>query len=145
MRWTEIARKLLALAEVIHRWLGAVSEMEPERKARVANYAEAIADTLARTAQALNDLESGKSNRKTHRKAIRELARVSGYVATIVDVLEHQLDGRRLAGVKKRLETLDYGQIGDFDMDAPKARKLRIERLYAAEGYFRALSDGLRV
>ncbi|MCH9806341.1 MAG: hypothetical protein K0U74_01290 [Alphaproteobacteria bacterium] len=145
MRWADVAKKVLALAEVVHRWLAAVSKLEPERKARVARYADAIADTLARTAELLGELEAGKIDPKTHRQAIRELARVRGYVATIVDVLEHQLDGRRLAGVKRRLETLDCGQVGEFDEAAPGAQNPRIERLYAAEGYFRALSDGLRV
>ena len=145
MQWAEVAKKLLALAEVVHRWLGAVSELEPGRKARVAKYAEAIADTLARTAEALSELDNGPIDPKTARKAIRELGRIRGYVATIVDVLEHQLDGRRLAGVKKRLESLDCGSFDDFAENAPSAHRRRIERLYAAEGYFRALSDGLRV
>ncbi len=95
MRWTELAKKILALAQVVHRWLGALSKLEPERRARVARYAEAIADTLARAADALSELECNAGNAttdpKARRAAIRELGRVHGYVATIVEVLQHRL------------------------------------------------------
>lgn len=149
MRWAQVARKILQLAEAIHRWLGALSELEPERKNRVADYAEKIANTLKRSADALTAIEQSSTTTppdpKARRKAIRELARLHGYVSTIVDVLDRQLDGRRLAGVKKRLETLDSGALEDARGDLLETRKLRIEKLYAAEGYFRALADGLRV
>lgn len=66
MRWTKLAQNTLALAQVVHRWLGAQSKkLEPERKARVARYAEAIADTLARAANALAELECGTGDPKT--------------------------------------------------------------------------------
>lgn len=57
MRGIELAKNILALAEVVHRWLGALSQLEPERKARVARCAEAIADTLARAADALSQID----------------------------------------------------------------------------------------
>ncbi len=146
MRWTERAQKILALAQVVHRWLGALSKLEPERRARVARYAEAIADTLARAADALAELEcNATSVPKARRAAIHELGRVHGYVATIVEVLQHRLDGRRLAGVKRRLESLDRGSLHELSKDHPASGKLRVEHLYASEGYFRALSDSLRV
>lgn len=149
MEWTQLTRKILELAETVHRWLTALSGLEPERKNRIAGYAEKIADTLARAADALsaseNQKNSGKSALKHRRTAIRELGRINGYVATIVTVLDGQLDGRRLAGVKKRLETLDSGALDAPYAGSSKARRLRIEKLYAAEGYFRALADGLRV
>ncbi len=155
MRWADVARKLLSLAEVIHRWIDAMSEIEPERRQRIAAYAEAIADTLARAADALLQIQSvqGASSgsyttpaiRTARRAASRELGRIHGYVATMVDVLEHRLDGRRLAGVKRRLETLDHGALSGLTRQQPDADQLRIEDLYAAEGYFRALSDGMRV
>jgi acyl-CoA reductase-like NAD-dependent aldehyde dehydrogenase len=146
MRWTELAKKILALAQVVHRWLGALSKLEPERRARVARYAEAIADTLARAADALAELEcSATTDPRARRAAIRELGRVHGYVATIVEVLQHRLDGRRLAGVKRRLECLDRGSLHELSEDHPTSGKLRVDHLYAAEGYFRALSDSLRV
>lgn len=149
MRWAQVARKILQLAEAIHRWLGALSNLEPERKKRIADYAEKIAETLARSADALAEIDHDPSgisaDPRARHKAIRELARLHGYVSTIVDVLNQQLDGRRLAGVKKRLETLDSGALEDARGDLLETRKLRIEKLYAAEGYFRALADGLRV
>ncbi len=46
MRGIELAKKILALADVVYRWLGALSQLEPERKARVARGAKAIADTI---------------------------------------------------------------------------------------------------
>ncbi|MBU1211709.1 MAG: hypothetical protein KJ587_10610 [Alphaproteobacteria bacterium] len=148
MRWAELARKLLSLAEVIHRWIDALSDIEPERRLRIADYAEAIADTLARAADALSAIEAGgpaPSVTAARRSASRELGRIHGYVATMVDVLEHRLDGRRLAGVKRRLESLDRGALSGLARQRPDADRLRIDDLYAAEGYFRALSDGLRV
>lgn len=155
MRWADLARKLLSLAEVIHRWIDALSEIEPERRQRIAAYAEAIADTLARAADALTLITSSDTSGETpegrqkmtsaRRAASRELGRIHGYVATMVDVLEHRLDGRRLAGVKRRLESLDSGALSGLAREKPDADQLRIDDLYAAEGYFRALSDGLRV
>ena len=149
MRWAQLAKKILALAQVVHRWLGTLSKLEPERKLRVAGYAEAIADTLARTAEALTELEcdggDAATRRRARRAAVRELGRLHGYVATIVEVLQHRLDGRRLAGVKRRLETLDRGSLLELDEHHTLSSKLRVDHLYAAEGYFRALSDSLRV
>lgn len=155
MQWADVARKLLSLAEVIHCWFDAMSEIEPERRQRIATYAEAIADTLARAADALSHIQSvaGASNaantapamRTARRAASCELGRIHGYVATMVDVLEHRLDGRRLAGVKRRLESLDQGALSGLARQKPDASQLLIDDLYAAEGYFRALSDGLRV
>lgn len=151
MRWAEVARKLLGLAEVVHRWIDALSDIEPERRQRIACYSEAIADTLGRAANALSEIQSGASGqsastvRAARRAASRELGRIHGYVATMVDVLEHRLDGRRLAGVKRRLESLDRGALSGLARQQPDADQLRIDDLYAAEGYFRALSDGLRV
>jgi hypothetical protein len=149
MRWAEVARRILRLAEVIHRWIGALSLLEPERRERVATYAEAIADTLSRAADVLAEIDpSGTPSSldpKTRRTAIRELGRIHGYVSTMVNVLDHRLDGRRLGGVKKRLEKLDRGALRALIEEAPVAHQLRVDDLYAAEGYFRALSDGLRV
>lgn len=79
------------------------------------------------------------------RTAIREFGRFHGYVTTIVAVLQHRLDGRRLAGVKKRLESLDQGPLRALSEDEPASSELRIDHLYAAEGYLRALNDSLRV
>jgi hypothetical protein len=70
---------------------------------------------------------------------VRELGRITGYLETLVGVLQHHLDGRKLAGVKRRLEQLGPGRGG-----LRAAHGLRIDRLLAAEGYFRALADSLR-
>jgi hypothetical protein len=54
----------------------------------------------------------------------------------------YHVDGRKLAGVKRRLE-----QLGSREPPlsaAAGACARRIERLVEAEGYFRALADGLR-
>lgn len=142
MRYGEYTKNILDLALTLHRWLGDIAGIEPERQRRVADYAEAIADTLARAAENLGKLEGHPGDHATRRRAIRELGRIRGYIETIVDVLKHRLDGRKLAGVKRRLETIGAGEWRDSE--ALVASSPRIDRLAAAEGYFRALADGLR-
>lgn len=145
MSLTPYTKKLLALAETVYRWLGALTALDPERRARVAKYADAIADTLARAIEAHAKLEEHPGNKAAQRAVSRELARIAGYVETIVSVLEHQLDGRKLAGVKRRLEQLAPPPSATATASStPQMMKSRMERLISAEGYFRALSDGLR-
>jgi hypothetical protein len=56
-------------------------------------------------------------------------------------VLEHHLDGRKLAGVKRRLERLDaHAPCSDW---VRSLSERHIDRLTAAEDCFRALADGL--
>jgi hypothetical protein len=155
--------KLLGLAQTLHRWLGVLVGLDRENRERVAGYAEAVAATLARAANALIKLEdantgpqpekiSAKDMAQARAEAHRELGRITGYVETIVAVLEQHLDGRKIAGVKRRLDQLDIERLtvvltGDEQpvSPAPKiAHSLRAGRLLAAEGYFRALADGLR-
>jgi hypothetical protein len=143
--------KLLALAETLHCWLAALSGLDRTNRERIADYAEAIAATLARAASALARLEKSPESLIFRADALRELGRISGYVETIVAVLEHHLDGRKIAGVKRRLEHLDVERLADgiaadpreARVDAPQI-KARCEQLLAAEGYLRALADGLR-
>jgi len=142
MRLSDYTKSILELALTLHRWLGDIAGMEPERQERVADYAAAIADTLSRAADYLAKLEREPQDRAARRQAIRELGRICGYIETIVDVLKHRLDGRKLAGVKRRLETIGAGDWRDHE--ANEAYSLRIDRLADAEGYFRALADGLR-
>lgn len=142
MRICDYTKSILLLAVTLHRWLGDIAGMEPARQQRVADYATAIADTLARAAENLGNLERHPGNVAARRQAIRELGRICGYVETIVDVLQHRLDGRKLAGVKRRLETLGAGDWRGSE--AITTNSLRIDRLTEAEGYFRALADGLR-
>src|SRR5262245_52774472 len=98
--------KLLGLSETIHRWQGALGELGAERREKVARYAERIAATLPRAAAVFARLKEKPADARAERAAIRELGRIAGYVEDIVAALEHDLDGRKLAGVKRRLEQL---------------------------------------
>ena len=141
------ALKLLALAETIHRWLAMLMGLDRANRERIAEYAEAIAGTLARAGQAMMRLEQAPGDAITRNEALRELGRMTGYVETIVAVLEQHLDGRKIAGVKRRLDQLDVERLA-FAL-ANEARqhahgRVSIDQLATAEGYFRALADGLR-
>lgn len=142
MRPAEYTRRLLALAETVHRWLGALSALDRERRLRIADYAEEIAATLARAREALEKLACAPRDKRARNQAIRELGRITGYVETMVDALEHHLDGRKLAGVKRRLEQLGPAALHKSVVSGHTP--LRIDRLSSAEGYFRALADALR-
>ena len=142
MRLADYAQRLLSIAETVHRWLGALSGLDERRRARVAGYAETIADTLARAGEALSRLGASPRNRRARQQAIRELGRISGYIETMVGALEHHLDGRKLAGVKRRLEQLRPAELHKCVVSGRKP--MHIDRLASAEGYFRALADGLR-
>ena len=76
-------------------------------------------------------------------RAVRELGRISGYIETMVEALEQHLDGRKLTGVKRRLELLRPGELHRCVVAGRKPT--HIDRLASAEGYFRALADGLRM
>ena len=95
-----------------------------------------------RAASAFAALEKDPANARAGREAVRELGRIAGYVEDIVRALEDHLDGRKLAGVKRRLELLAEKE--PMRAAARKADAQRVERLLEAEGYFRALADGLR-
>ncbi len=143
MRVADLTKRILGLAQTISRWAEALAELDPARRERVAKYAENVADTLARTTTALGTLKKDPKNQKARLQALKELGRMAGYVETFVDVLEHRLDGRKLAGVKRRLETIQASlpkRAGPVS-----AIETHIDRLASAEGYFRALADGLRV
>lgn len=133
--------KLLGLSETIHKWASALRKLETERREKVARYADEIAATLARAATAFVLLEKGPSP-LAEGEALRELGRISGYVEDIVDTLEDHLDGRKLSGVKRRLDQLT----GKAPLRAAvrEADAQRVGRLLEAEGYFRALADRLR-
>jgi hypothetical protein len=142
MRLVDYTLKLLGLSESIHRWHAMLAGLEADRREKVARYAERIAATLARTAKAFAVLQREPINARARHAATRELGRITGYVEDIVRTLEHHLDGRKLAGVKRRLDQLAGKEpmlTALRDIDAQ-----RIERLLEAEGYFRALADGLR-
>ena len=134
--------KLLGLSETMLRWRGLIRELDASRREKVARYADRIAETLGRAAGALAKLENEPGSARAAREAARELGRIAGYVEDIVDALEHYLDGRKLAGVKRRLDQL--GGKGPLRGAVAGVDAGRIERLLEAEGYFRALADGLR-
>lgn len=142
--------KLLGLAQTLHRWLGILCGLDRHNRERIAGYAEAIAATLARAASALTRLDGASADAAAsvaaRMEAQRELGRITGYVETIVAVLEQHLDGRKLAGVKRRLDQLDVERfvLGVTGEQPSAPGSLRADRLLAAEGYFRALADGLR-
>ncbi len=142
MRLLDYTFKLLGLSETIHKWHGSLSQLGQERREKVARYSEEVAATLARVAAAFATLERDPRDTRARRDAIRELGRMAGYLEDLVATLQDHLDGRKLAGVKRRLERLSEGQsITDAIRHVDGAR---VERLLEAEGYFRALADGLR-
>lgn len=142
MRLADYARRLLCLAQTVHRWLSILSALDQARRTRIAGYAEEIAETLARAVDALEALEASPRDRKALGRALRELGRITGYIETMVGALEHHLDGRKLAGIKRRLEQLRPSEIRKSVILGQKP--VRIDRLSTAEGYFRAFADGLR-
>ncbi len=142
MRLCAYSRKLLAVAATLHRWGGVLGALDRSQRDRVARYADEIAATLARAAEGLACLETNPMDRAAARVVAEEFGRISGYLELVIGVLRHHLDGRKLAGVKRRLERLTPdGVAGD---EAPRVGAPRVDRLYVAEGYFRALADSLR-
>ncbi|MCB1514547.1 MAG: hypothetical protein KDJ18_07005 [Hyphomicrobiaceae bacterium] len=141
MPFSAYVRVLVDLAETLHGWIAALTPLDRARRRRVARYAARIADTLSRASDALTALEHDVGDQNAARRAAREFGRIAGYVETMVGVLEHHLDGRKLAGVKRRLERLDA--IAPRTDSVQSVSDHRIDRLHAAEGYFRALADGL--
>ncbi|HYD14935.1 MAG TPA: hypothetical protein VEA77_00905 [Hyphomicrobium sp.] len=142
MHVLEYPKRLLAIAETLNRWVGAIGAMDRAQRLKVARYAEAIAETLGRAARFSARLTAKPADKVARRCLMREFGRITGYLETMVGVLQHHLDGRKLAGVKRRLEQLESRRM-DGDFQAP-ASDIRIDRLLAAEGYFRALADSLR-
>ena len=138
--------RLLGLAETLHRWLSLLCGLDRTNRERIAGYAEAIAATLGRAAKSLTQLDNQPGDLVARADAVRELGRITGYVETIMLVLESHLDGRKIAGVKRRLDQLDVERLVlavNAELPTPVGR-LRADRLLAAEGYLRALADGLR-
>lgn len=135
--------KLLGLSQALHNLRSALSSLEASRREKIAVYADAIAATLARAAAAFATLERDAADQRALREAIKELGRITGYVEDIVATLESHLDGRKLAGVRRRLEHL-ADPLLPARTAALERDPHRIDRLLEAEGYLRALADGLR-
>ena len=142
MRLADYVQRLADLAAMVHRWLALAARLDGLRREKVALYAEEIAATLGRASAALATLESRPDDRPSLLSATRELGRISGYVETIMAALEDQLDGRKQAGVKRRLEHLKPFDLEAAILEFGAFRHAR--RLISAEGYFRALADTLR-
>ena len=142
MRLVDYTLKVLGLSEAMRRWHGLLSALDQSQRDKIARFAEQIAATLARAAEAFERLEKHPGETTARRAAIRELGRLSGYVENIVVTLNGRIDGRRLNGIKRRLEALTEDSL--IAESVRKADTLRINRLVAAEGYFRALADALR-
>ena len=144
MRLVDYVQRLTGLAATVHRWLAVAARLDSQNREKVALYAEEIAATLARAAAALaNPRNTSRDDRSALLTATRELGRISGYVETIMSTLEDHLDGRKQAGVKRRLEHLR-----PFDLEAAISEFgafRHARRLTSAEGFFRALADTLRV
>jgi hypothetical protein len=143
MSFLEFSKRLLAIAETLARWGGAIAALDHKRRAKVARHADAIAATLGRAARFSIRLTDRPDDAAARRGLKRELGRIAGYLETLVGVLKHHLDGRKLAGVKRRLGQLALCPTGS--RDTPSKARVRIDRLLAAEGYFRALADSLRI
>lgn len=142
MHVTDITLKLLGITQAMRRWQEVFADAEGQRRDRIAKYAEAIAETLDRAAAAYAKLERDPRDKIATRSAIRELSRIKGYVENIVDTLEGRVDGRQVAGLKKRLEPLATDILVSRGIQRPDSEA--IVRLAAAEGWFRALADSLR-
>jgi len=142
MRLAAYLRRLSALAQTVHRWLAVAAQLDGIRREKVALYAEEIAATLSRAATALGALERAPGDRSAVLTATRELGRISGYLDTIMAALDVHLDGRKRAGVKRRLEHLKPFDLETAIREFGAFRHAR--RLASAEGYFRALADTLR-
>ncbi len=142
MRLVDYTLKLLGMTEALRRLQGVLGDVDDKRRDKIARYAEEIAGTLARAADAYERLDKDATDKAAQRIAIREFGRLGGYVETILETLDGRVDGRRLAGLKRRLEGL--ATEGLIVESLKRADSARIERLLSAEGYFRALADSLR-
>ena len=147
MRITDQATKFLRLSKVLHGWLELLTGLEAARRQRISLYADEIAATLGRASQALLQLQNQPDNAQAARLVSRELGRIAGYVEDIVALLESHLDGRKLAGVKRRLDALSGPGFTDGEEPdlAWQLAVRKIDRLAEAEGYFLSLAERLRV
>lgn len=142
MRVVDVTLKLLGLTDALAKLQSVIAGVGDTRRQRIARYASDIAGTLARAAAACETLERKPRDKVAIRIAVREFGRLRGYVENITDTLDGRIDGRRLAGIKRRLESIaSEGLIVESLIHHAPGR---IERIAAAEGYFRALADSVR-
>ena len=134
--------RLLGITRTIQTWHGALLALDAARRDKLAQYADEIAATFARAATAFAALDRLPTDKSARRDAMRELGRISGYLDDVLCVLEQAFDGRKLAGLKRRLGRL--ARPPPAGLSALAASGPRLDTLLDAEGYFRALADGLR-
>ncbi len=142
MRLADYAQHLLSLAETVHRWLGALGALDAKRRRRVAKYAEKIAATLARAGEALHRLEGAPRDGKARDEAIRELGASRAISRPSSAPSTATLTGASLPALKGGWSSSGRASCTNAWYRGRKPR--HIERLASAEGYFRALADGLR-
>lgn len=70
---TPYAQQILSIAQTVYRWAGQISALDAARREKVALYAEEIAATLARAAQAFVALEGQPTDKEHFMTASREL------------------------------------------------------------------------
>ena len=134
--------RLIGITRTIQTWHAALLTLDAARRDKLAAYADEIAATFCRASQAFATLDRMPADHRARRDAIRELGRISGYLDDVVAVLETALDGRKLAGLRRRLGSL--ATPSPQALHRPIRGHPRLEALLDAEGYFRALADGLR-
>ena len=134
MSLIEACIKLIGLTETLQRWLAALEGLQQAKRLKLAAYAGEIAACLARAADAC---EQGRPA-----DLAREVGRLSGYVEDVAEALRGQLDGRKIAGVRRRLDALSAcsGAGARLATDDDLCHRLR-----EAEGYMRAVADRLQV
>ena len=138
--------RLIGITRTIQSWHAVLLTLDAVRRDKLAAYADEIAATFARAALAFTILDRTPADARARRDAVRELGRISGYLDDLVRVLDSALDGRKLAGLKKRLIRLGPPPppTPSLGLSAPMRGSPRLDALLDAEGYFRALADGLR-
>jgi acyl-CoA reductase-like NAD-dependent aldehyde dehydrogenase len=144
MSLTATLLKLLGLTQALQALKASFDELESVKREKIAAYAEAVAATFARAAAAFAILEKQPDHASARRDATREIGRIAGYIEDIVETLGVHLDGRRRSGLTRRLADLATTDLAALARSASSRRKPPIDRLLEAEGYFRALADGLR-
>ncbi|MBI1383967.1 MAG: hypothetical protein GC150_03530 [Rhizobiales bacterium] len=140
---TDIATRLVSLADSLRGWLEALARMDVERRLRLARYCDGIADTLARAGEALSSgsTRPARAMRSARRSLEHELGRLAGHGEDVARLMRGQLDAAKLAVLKRRAKSLIELTRSP---DALRADPRGMVRLQEAEGYFRSLADRLR-
>ncbi|MEL7542231.1 MAG: hypothetical protein AAGJ70_00490 [Pseudomonadota bacterium] len=110
----QTAVQIFGLAEVVGGWHSALHKLDASRRTKVASYCDTVADTLARATEALSLLataDAPNTKKVSAARALRrEIARLKGNLADLAELLEGELDGRKIAGVKRRLAGIVEGR-----------------------------------